>query len=349
MTTAIPVKNIYYLLCYAWDRLEEGAAVDISAVDGYNLSDLFARVLLSGTKHLLRRGLDQGYLPEEAELAGIRGRISIEVTARRMLATHGRAHCQFDDLRMDTLPNRILKSTVVYLMRLPDVSGQLRSDLALLTKELGGISEIRLSKPTFRRVQLHGNNRFYRFLLGICELIFESTGVDETMGTRHFCDFFRDERRMARLFEDFVFNFYRKERPDLDVRREHIAWAASSADDPELKYLPTMRTDISIRAGSRTLIIDTKYYKEVFQSYFDKQTVHSGNLYQLFSYLKNLEAANATAAGAAGMLLYPVVDAPVKLRYTIHSHNVCVCTVDLAQEWIGIRSQLLDLVEPLGK
>jgi 5-methylcytosine-specific restriction enzyme subunit McrC len=348
MTTTIPVKNIYYLLCYAWDRLEEGALVDISAVDGYNLSDLFARVLVSGTKHLLRRGLDQGYLPEEAELAGVRGRISIEVTARRMLGAHGRAHCRFDELRVDTLPNQILKSTVLRLLRLPDLAGQLRSDLAILTKELGGISEIRLSKAPFRRVQLHGNKRFYRFLLDICELIFESTAIDESTGERHFRDFVRDERRMARLFEDFVFNFYRRERPDLDVRRDHIAWAASSADDPELKYLPTMRTDISIRDGSRTLIIDTKYYKEVFQSYFDKQTIHSGNLYQLFSYLKNLEAANANAAEAVGMLLYPVMHAPVKLRYTLHSHSVCVCTVDLAEEWTGIRRQLLDLVESLG-
>jgi 5-methylcytosine-specific restriction enzyme subunit McrC len=96
------------------------------------------------------------------------------------------------------------------------------------------------------------------------------------------------------------------------------------------------------------LIIDTKYYKEVFQSYYDKQTIHSGNLYQLFSYLKNIEVANATATEAEGILLYPVVHYPVKVRYTLHSHSVCVCTVDLAQEWAGIRSQLLDLVEPLG-
>lgn len=348
MASRIPIRNVYFLLCYAWGRLQEGALVDVAAIDGTELVDLFAAVLLSGTHHLLRRGLDRGYLTEEAELAGVRGRIDIGMTARRMLSTHGRAYCQFDELRVDTLPNQILKTTIRHLSCTTGISAQLREQLSRLGKALGGITEIHLSRGVFRRVQLQGNNRFYRFLLDVCQLVFESIMVDEATGTRRFRDFIRDEKRMAKLFEDFVFNFYRIERPDLEIRRDPISWVATSSDDPQLYYLPKMRTDISLRDGRRTLVIDTKFYAEVFQTYYGKRTIHSKNLYQVFSYLKNLEIAGGADANANGLLLYPVVDTPVSLRYSLPSHTVRVCTVDLMQAWPDIRAQLLSLTKELG-
>src|SRR5689334_4123821 len=58
----IPIQNIYYLLCYAWNRLDEKDIVDVSSLMSTQLVDLFAKVLISGTHHLVRRGFDRGYL-----------------------------------------------------------------------------------------------------------------------------------------------------------------------------------------------------------------------------------------------------------------------------------------------
>ena len=41
----IPIQNIYYLLCYAWDKLEEKELIDVDPVGMTELVDLFARVL----------------------------------------------------------------------------------------------------------------------------------------------------------------------------------------------------------------------------------------------------------------------------------------------------------------
>ena len=60
----IPILNIYYLLCYAWNKLEESGLVDVKTEDSTTLLDLFARVLISGTTHILKRGLDRGYIPD---------------------------------------------------------------------------------------------------------------------------------------------------------------------------------------------------------------------------------------------------------------------------------------------
>ena len=72
MAAPIPIRNIYYLLCYAWKRLDEGAIVDVSGVDSTELADLFGTVLTNGVRHLLRLGLDKDYELHEEELAAIR-------------------------------------------------------------------------------------------------------------------------------------------------------------------------------------------------------------------------------------------------------------------------------------
>ena len=346
MSSPIPIKNIYYLLAYAWDRLPESEIVDVSDLESTELADLFAVVLINGIHHLLRRGLDQSYLAQEAEIAGIRGRVNIGVTARRMLAPHGRAYCEFDELTVDTLPNQILKATVNRLGRAPKLDKKLRRGLRTVNRELGGISDVPLTRRMFRSVQLHSNNRFYRFLLNICELVLTMNLVDEADGGYRFRDFVRDERAMAGLFEAFVFNFYKKERPDLDIGTDRIYWEASSQSDPEFRYLPTMNTDISVRdkPHTATFIIDTKFYKETFQKRFDRESIHSANLYQLVAYLRNLQVRQGPDAEAIGMLLYPVIEQPVRLSYMLAGHQVSICTVDLSRDWKLIHSELLELL-----
>ena len=237
-------------------------------------------------------------------------------------------------------------STVRRLLKSPKLHKDLRLKLRGLNRELGGISEIPLSKHAFRKVQLHGNNRAYRFLLNICEMVLDVSILDEEAGDYKFRDFIRNEKQMARLFENFVFNFYRIHRPDLIIKKERIYWQASSSSDPELRYLPSMETDISVRnkLENRTLIIDTKFYQKTFQKYYDSETIHSANLYQIYSYLKSLEPNGGADAEADGMLLYPVIERSVRQTYELPGHKVHICTLNLAADWKDIRDELNSIV-----
>jgi 5-methylcytosine-specific restriction endonuclease McrBC regulatory subunit McrC len=87
----IPIQNLYYLLCYAWDRLDQSHVIDVSAFDCPTPVDLFASLLIKGTEHLQRRGLNMGYQFQDAEIASIRGKIDILKTERRLLLQHARA------------------------------------------------------------------------------------------------------------------------------------------------------------------------------------------------------------------------------------------------------------------
>lgn len=150
--------------------------------------------------------------------------------------------------------------------------------------------------------------------------------------------------KLARVFEEFILNFFRFERPELSIKKEKISWVASSTTPENMAYLPTMETDISVRSASKTLIIDAKYYKETLASYYGNQRVYSSNLYQLFAYLKNIEAVEPRGTNIEGMLLYPVVDNDVHLEYDIHGHRVRVYTVNLARHWSEIKAELLSLL-----
>jgi len=344
MESRIPIQNLYYLLTYAWDCLEEGGLVDVSGIESSDLADLYASVMLSGVRHLLRRGLEQTYVPVEAELAGVRGRIQVAASTRRMLPQHGRMLCEYDELSVDTLPNRILLATVRRLIEAPGLDRRLHDELRALSRSLGGVRSVHLHKQLFRMVQLHGNNGFYRFLLNLCELILDTSLSTEEEGQYRFREFVRDPKRMPALFEAFVYNFYRRECPEVDVRSECIRWAATSEDDPDLSFLPRMQTDISLRTPGRTLIIDTKFYQQTLQKRFGSESVHSANLYQLYSYLRNLEPRGGADAMVEGVLLYPVVDRALRLRYVIGGHALTVQTVNLAASWWEIREELLGVV-----
>ena len=263
----IPIHNLYYLLCYAWNHLEQGEVVDVSKVPSNELLDLFAVVLCQGVEHLARRGLEQGYATHEEELFGVRGRIDPLRSGRRFLPHHGRAACIFDELSVNTLPNRIIKNTLRLLERFSNLHPTLKKKTRFLYNSLAGIAETGISLQSFGQVQLHSNNRFYLFLLSICKLIHESALIEPNSGNHKFRDFIRDEKAMAKVFQDFLYNFIRLEVPEWTVKSENIHWDASSETDPELNYLPRMQTDISLRRASTKVIIDAKYYRNPMSNY----------------------------------------------------------------------------------
>jgi 5-methylcytosine-specific restriction enzyme subunit McrC len=180
----------------------------------------------------------------------------------------------------------------------------------------------------------------------VCELVYELLDPVEGQGENLFRDFIRDEKRMARLFEDFVFNFYRREQnvyPSVKVDR--IDWIAKPEDEASAAFLPEMRTDVTLRSGARTIVIDTKYYREAFSVGLGGEKIRAEHLYQVFAYLKNLEARGGADAESEGLLLYPAVGAEFDYGYQLTGHRLRACSVSLDHDWRAIRRRLLELVD----
>ena len=344
MANPIPIKNIYHMLCYAWNVLEQAELIDVDIADNSNPIDLLAAILVNGANHLLRRGIGQQYSEQEEVISTLRGRVDMANSERRLLLRQGKAICHFDELSPDFLANQIIKATFVRLYRLADLDKDLRHQSGALLKRLSDVQDIRLNRQVFKRVQVQGNNRFYRFLLNVCELIYGECLLDENSGHYRFRDFNRDDGPMAKVYEKFIYNFYDKTQKEYRVSSERIKWDAVSVDDPELSLLPSMLTDISLRSKQRTLIIDAKYYRKTLTSFHGSKTFHSSNLYQINAYLDNLAVNGGNDAVAEGMLLYPVTEEVVSASYSVGSKTIRVESLDLAQDWQGIENDLRELL-----
>ena len=58
----IPVRNIYYMLSYAFQVLNENGYSNISTEEFENTADLFAAILSKGISLQLKRGLNKSYI-----------------------------------------------------------------------------------------------------------------------------------------------------------------------------------------------------------------------------------------------------------------------------------------------
>ena len=340
----IPVENIYYLFCYAWNRFEEARSIPLGATPSPDLPNLLARVLLWGTRVILRRGLDRGYQPYEEELATVRGRIDLGSTLRLRARRTQRLHCEFDELSHDVPHNRILKASLKRLACAPTLDSELAGELRALARRFADVTDIRLEGSAFSRIQLHRNNGYYDFLLRVAELAFDCLLPKPTGEGFFFQDVLRDEKKMARVFEEFVRNFYRVEQHVFSVEPLTIRWDAISTSTG-VGRLPTMRVDVFLRSRERKIIIDTKYYARALQTFHDTDSFHSGNLYQIFSYLKNAAGGDPTFKAVEGVLLYPQTEHEIDASYSIQGHQVKVATLDLSRPWVAIEARLLDLLD----
>lgn len=341
----IPIANIYYLLCYAWDVLEErDNFVDVGKSQAPELQDLFAKILVNGTRRLIHRGLDRGYLEREDEISGVRGKLLVTQTVRRDLIRFGRTACVWDELEYNTLPNQILKTTLQGLYDEAAIDEDIHADIHDLLRWLGPVASIKMRSEHFRHVQLHRNNRIYGFLLRVCEFIYEYWLPEEQGGPRRFRDFVRDG--LPALFEKFIFNFYRHELArDWKVSSPIIQWQMFQPNQDARTFVPRMETDICLRRQDRAIILDTKFYASALKlSSFGEPKLPAANLYQLYTYLRQ-KSVDAGWEQAEGVLLYPRTTQNVAVEFITHGHRIRALTIDLAQPlWKTIHHQLMGIV-----
>lgn len=342
----IPIRNIYFMLSYAWSRLEQAELVDVSTEKIDTLPDLLASVLVRGVQRCLKDGLDRGYREQLEESAFIRGRLDVETSVRKFLLRRGRAACHVDDLTSDILANQIVKTTMLQLTRAPSLNADLRHQLAVLARRMAAVTTIRLARRDFDRVQLHSNNGFYRFLIDVCRLIHDDLLVNSDKGDYSFRSFVEDEHAMRRLFQAFVTNVLRHHQKAFQVGNDRFRWSIEAPYDQSDSGMPMMETDITLRSPGRVVVIDTKFSKSALQVRFGKERLRSEHLYQLFAYLKNLEPRGNGYADADGILLYPTVEKPVRFTTRVQGHRISVRTVDLRQTPTAIREEILSVLEP---
>jgi 5-methylcytosine-specific restriction enzyme subunit McrC len=120
---------------------------------------------------------------------------------------------------------------------------------------------------------------------------------------------------MRKVFQDFVYHFYRVEQKQFAVSSERIDWDASYVDQTARALLPEMVTDVCLDSPSRKIVIECKFTPDVLKENRGKLSARSEHLYQLFAYLKHLEqrAGSTSIAKASCSILRPLIQSTLSL------------------------------------
>ena len=338
----IPIQNIYYMLSYAFQTLQAENYKDLATENFHNTAELCAAILDKGIGIQLKHGLRRDYVSKCESLSTLQGKLNISESIKTQTMLKKQMICTYDEFSTNIQFNQIIKSTVLLLLK-ANITNSRKKSLRKLLLFFSDVNEIDLHFVNWNQ-QYNRSNQNYQMLIGMCYLVYKGLLTTQNNGTTKLMDFF-DGQRMCRLYEKFLLEYYRKGHPELTANASQIAW---QLDDTENQMLPRMQTDIMLSKNNNILIIDAKYYSHMTQQQYGIHTLHSNNLYQIFTYVKNKEfELRNYEHTVSGMLLYAQTDEDIIPNNTYHmsGNQISVLALDLNQDFSKISRTLDDIAK----
>lgn len=337
---SIFIKNIYYMLSYAFQVLKQSNYEEVAAERFEHVADLFAAILARGVAQQLKQGLYREYITIHETRSCMRGKVDMPETIRTFIQRKRLLACEFDELSENNLYNQILKTAMRYLVRDSSVDTSRKAALNKVLLFFDNVTTLSPSEIRWKSLRYQKSNKNYEMLLNICYFLLEGMLQTTEKGDYKMAAF--SDKQMAKLYEKFILEYYKYHHSYLaEVKPAQVKWNLQGDNDERLiRFLPAMQTDICLRHNGKTLIIDAKYYTRTLQQRFDKYSLYSSNVYQIFTYVKNEDREGS--GNVAGLLLYAKTDEDVTpdCQFNIGGNQIGAKTLDLNTEFSVIASQL---------
>ena len=339
------IQNIYYMLSYAFQILKQEDYQQVAAEKFEKIHDLFAAILEKGVSRQVKQGLYREYVPMQENLSVMRGKLNMGQTVHLQVQRKQKLACEFDEFSEDNLYNQILKVTIHRLIRADDVAPKRKQALKKLIVFFSNVTLIQPDHIAWKRLIYQRNNRNYELLLNICYLVLNGMLQTTEDGGYKLLSF--SDEHMERLYEKFILEYYKQHHTYLsEARAAQVKWnLVGEQDEQMIRFLPVMQTDIFLRLNEKVLILDAKYYGRTLQKRFDKYTLHSNNIYQIFTYVKNCDKQNT--GNVAGMLVYAKTEEEITpdCVFNMGGNLIGARTLDLNKEFKQIAAQLDKIAE----
>ena len=257
---AIYIKNIYYMLSYAFKTLNEKAYKKIETESFENSADLLSEILILGVSRQLKQGLVKDYIDVNETTSSIRGKINITESINTQSFLKGQLNCTYDEFSVNCDLNQIIKSTLTLLLK-SDISINRKKKIRRLLMYFNDVNTIDLKSINWK-IRYDRNNQTYKMLVNICYLVINGLIHTEKSGKVKLMNF-SDNQLMSSLYEKFLLNYFKKEHPYLLTHSPHIDW---QIDDGMDSLLPKMKTDVTLEYENKILIIDAKFYKKILSN-----------------------------------------------------------------------------------
>lgn len=326
------------MLSYAFRILNEEKYHDIKAEEFQYTADLMAAILLKGLSSQIKRGLGRDYIQKTDMISTPRGKIDVSLSIKEQAIFSRKLVCVYDSFEENTYMNQVLKSSAQRLIQSDDVKMERKKALKKLMLYFNNVDIIDLRTVKWRCFQYTKNNATYKMLINICFLVAKGLLLTDEKGDLKMSKYL-DDRQMHNLYEKFILEYYRKHYPEFKATPSQVDW---NVDDGFLELLPAMKSDITLEYQGRTTIIDAKYYSRMLQynQMFNSKTLHSNNMYQIFTYVKNKDVKQD--GSVSGVLLYAKTEEEEMLdqSYSMSGNKISVKSLDLGSDFDEISMTL---------
>ena len=337
----ISIKNIYWMLAYALNNLNALEVEKINKEEFENIYELFCVMLTQELSKLIKKGLYKEYITKEEELSNLRGKILIEESVKINSSIKTKMVCEYDEYSENSYLNKVIKTSANYLLK----SGKIKDKLKIkkLRNNLLFLTEVDILDKkciNWSSIKYTKNNRAYAIAINIAHLIIDGLLTTKDDGTIDFKNYV-DEQEMHKLYEKFILEYFKFHYKDLRASASKVEWNVEK-ENSMIKLLPKMQTDITLYYKDRILIIDAKYYSNMYQNnpLFNKNTFKSNNLYQIFTYVKNKDREKS--GKVSGILLYAKTEENDEqwAEYDMDGNKIIISNIDLSDNFDKVKLHL---------
>lgn len=337
----VPIRNLYCLLSYMNEMPE--LINSLNDIDEDLITyDFIAKQFLAEVHQLHRSGLLKDYIVTKEETSRLSGRIIMNDSMSFIISKKPIVVCEKDEYANNILLNQVMKKTIKAICKNRYVKEETRVrsliDLELLT----GIDDVPLTRELFSRIRFNRHTNHYKRMIHLAKMLHELKLLSHKHGNWSLFTAELEENALNQIFEKFLFHFFRIEQQNYRVSSEVMKWKLEGNNS----FLPIMKTDVSLthKKEAKKIIIDAKFYKNMFQENYGKASFHSHNMYQIFTYMMHQSKDQVIR----GILIYPFNGSSIQETYRWDNRTTLeVMTLNLDDSWKKIYLALMKVVEDI--
>jgi 5-methylcytosine-specific restriction enzyme subunit McrC len=284
--------------------------------DRLSLLEIFIKMFLNEVAVLTKQGLKAAYTPIEGNERYYKGKLLASQNIKYNLVRKERFFVRYDDFSINRPENRLMKSTLGFLLKATGDSRNRQSATRLLAF-FDGVEYSKSYDSDFSKCFVDRSMNHYDKALSWCRVFLRGNSFTAFAGSEVALALLFP---MEKVFESFVASKFRRHLGNgVSLRTQDTRY--SLFDSPTRAF--ALRPDLVLEFGGHTVVMDSKW--KLLSDKARNNGISQSDMYQMYAYSKKYDADGI-------VLLYPHSDSVSKtdIRYASDDNvKVDVSFIDL--------------------
>ena len=160
------------MLSYAFHVLKDEGYRKVAAEDFENTAELFSEILILALNKQIKQGLYKDYIEINETTSSIRGKINITESINSQSFIKRQLNCTYDEFSINSYLNKIIKTTIFYLLK-SDIDRKneknLKKRLRKILLYFSDVDTLDVHNINWK-IRYDRNNQTYRMIINLCYL-----------------------------------------------------------------------------------------------------------------------------------------------------------------------------------